>query len=205
MKIELEEFRRHREVLDRISDAGDVADVRSELENLSLEEFHLLRKLDQIDETDWEFLLGALRETEPNLAIVAQSSRKAAKSAFSDIRSDEPFQYSSRILSVSFSPYLDIAGGNQVIRLIFKTAEEPIISDQDLEDSLGIGAAILDAVARSVGMTVEEVGIPPERIEWGDEFENRLALAERAVSTLRRLYDKRSAVKGEPISSPGDA
>ena len=205
MKIELEEFRRHREVLGRISDAGDVADVRSELENLSLEEFHLLRKLDEIGGADWKFLLGVLRETEPNLAIIAESSRKAAISAFNDIRSGEPFQYSSRILSVSFSPYLDIAAGNQVIRLIFKTSEESIISDQDLEDSLGIGVAILDAVARSVGMAVEDVGVPPERIEWGDEFKNRLALAERAVSTLRRLYDKRSPVKGEPISSPGDA
>ena len=205
MKIELEELRRHRGILDRIGDSVDIAGARAEFGKSSREDIHLIQKLAEIDELDWEFLLGVLRETDSDLAIVVQSARKIAKSVFSDIRSGEPFQYSSRILSISFSPYLDLATGNPVIRLIFKTAEESVISDQDLEDSLGIGASVLDAVARSLGMTVEKVGVLPERIEWGDEFENRLALAERATRRLRRLYDKRSLMKGEPTSSPDGA
>lgn len=202
MKIELEELRRHREALGRIGDAVDIRDARAKLGELSQEDIHLIQKLDEIDEVDWELLLGPLRETDSDLAIVVQSARKSAKSALSDIRSDEPFKYSSRIRSISFSTYLDLATGSQVIRLIFKTAGESIVSDQDLEDSLGIGASVLDAVARSVGMTVEKAGIPSERVEWGEEFEDRLALAERAISMLRRLYDKRRSVKGEPTSSP---
>lgn len=205
MKIELEELRRHREILGRIGDAVDMAGARAEFGNLSREDIHLIQKLAEIDELDWELLQEVLKETDLDLAIVVQLARKAAKSVFRDIRSSEPFQYPSRILSISFSPYLDLATGSQVIRLVFKTAEEPIISDQDLEDSLGIGASILDAVARSVGIVVEEFGIPQERIVWGDEFEERLALAERATSRLRRLYDKGSLVKGEPTSSPDDA
>ena len=158
-----------------------------------------------MDGLGWEQLHGALEEADPDLSAVVQSAREAVKSVLEDSESHGPFQFSSRILSISFSPYFDLATGAQINRLIFRTAGEPIIFDQDLEDTLGIGASVLDAAAESVGLMVDEFGIQPERIVWGDDFEARLALAEEATSRLRRLYEKHSRAEDEPIPSPEGA
>ena len=172
----------------------------------SPEDTHLILKLVQMDEDDWEHLLGVLKETDSDMLVVVQSARDAAKSVLGVNEPDAPFRISSRIHAVSFSPYLDLATGDPVNRFVFKTVGgESIVSDQDLEDSLWVGAVILDSVAKSVDMMVEKFGIPPERIVWGDDFEDRLALAEKAASRLRRRFEKRSGVKGKVASSPGDA
>ena len=205
MKIDLDELRRHREVLSRIGGHGDVEDARVELNNSSPGDRRLVLELSQLDEVDWEQLRGTLEEADPDLWTVVQSAREAVKSSLEGSESHGPFQFASRIVSISFAPYFDLGTGAQINRLIFKTAGESFISDQDLEDTLGIGASVLDAAAKSVDLMVEEFGIRPERIVWGDDFEARLALAEEAARRLRRLYAQRIRVEGEPTSSPEDA
>ena len=67
MKIELDELRRHREILDRIGGHGDIEDARIELENLSSGDRRLVLDLSQLDELDWEQLHGTLVEVDSDL------------------------------------------------------------------------------------------------------------------------------------------
>ena len=195
-----EELRRNREVLTRISASNSI-----QLEELSEEDKRFIAKLMRVDEPEWGDLLNALRETDSELSAIAQLARETVKFAFEEAESDEPFRFSSRIQSVSASPYLGIENGVPFIRLIFKTAnEKSIYSDQDLEDALGIGVAVVQSIARTAQSMVEKLGIPPERIEWGDEFGTRLALAEKYTKTLRRLYGQHRRLEGEQTSSPED-
>ena len=191
MNIDLEELRRRRDVIDRVAGASDVAEARSVLGKLADEDAHLISRLAEMDGSDWEELLGTLKHADSELAADVGSTREAVRAVLKDIQSEGPFKFSSRIRSVSYSPYLDLTTFGQVNRLIFKTVGgESIVSDQDLEDSLWIGAAVLDSIAKSVDMMVENAGIPPERIPWGDDFGSRLALAEAATKKLRRLYNE---------------
>ena len=205
MNIDLEELRRRREVIDRVAGTSGVAEARSVLGRLAGEDAHLISGLSGMDGSDWEKLLETLRHADSELATGVGSAREVVRAVLKEIQSEGPFEFSSRIRAVSYSPYLDLATGGQVIRLIFKTVDgESIVSDQDLEDSLWIGAAVLDSIVESVDMMIENTGIPPERIAWGDDFGSRLALAEAATKKLRRLYNEGNRLMVESRSYVDD-
>ena len=202
MKSEIEKFSAHRELLTRISDADSAVDVRRELSELSKEDQRFIFERMMLASSDWEGLLNTLSEEDSELSVIVQSAREAVNSVVEGIESDEPFRFSSQIQAVAASPYLGLGNGVPYIRLIFKTAGgETIHSDQDLEDTLGIGTAVLQSVAESAQSMIQTLGIPPDRIAWGDEFEARLALAEEFTRTLRSLYDQHIRREGETVFS----
>ena len=190
MKNEVEEFSVHRELLTRMSTVNSVQDVRKELSEMQDTDRRFIGKILDLSESRWENLLNTLNESDSELSVVAQSARKALKSALEVVESGVPFRFSSRITGISASPYLGIEDGVPYIRLTFGTANEKIYSDQDLEDTLWIGTAVLETVAESAQSMIQTLQIPPENISWGEEFEARLARAEVHVRTLRSLYSR---------------
>ena len=202
MKTEIEEFSARRELLTRISNAASPLDVRRELRELSKEEQRFIFERMMLDPSDWEDLLNTLSEGDSELSEIVQSAGEAVKSAVEEIESDEPFRFSSNIQAVNASPYLGLGNGVPYIRLIFRTSDgETIYSDQDLEDTLGIGTAVLQSVTESVQSIIRTLEIPPDRIVWGDEFEARLARAEEFTRTLRSLYDQHIRQEEESVFS----
>ena len=190
MKNEIEEFSVHRELLARISTVNSVQDVRKELSEMPDTDKRFIDKIVNFEESHWENFLNTLNESDSELSVVARSAREALKSAVEAAESHEPFRLSSGIKGISASPYLGIGNGVPYIRLKFETADETIYSDQDLEDTLGIGTAVLEVVAESAHSMIQTLKIPPESISWGEEFEARLARAEVHVMTLRSLYSR---------------
>ena len=86
-----------------------------------------------------------------------------------------------------------------------KTADgKSVSSDQDLEDSLWSGASVLRAAAESVHAMVEELGMPPNRIVWGKDFESHVAFAEESTATLRRLYGRQEGAEEDVGSFTDD-
>ena len=206
MKNEIGEFSVHRELLTRISNASSDRDVRRELSELPQEGQRFIDELRTLDESDWASLLRTLRENDSELSVIVRSAREMIKSVVEEPESDELFRLSSGIQAVFASSYLGIGNRVPYVRLIFKTADnETVYSDQDLEDALGIGTAVLQMVAESARSMVENLGIQPDRIVWGDEFEARLARAEEYTSTLRNLYNQHRRQEEDSYLSSKDS
>ena len=205
MKNEIEKFSVHRELLTRISNADSDRDVRRELSELPTEGQRFISELATLDESDWESLLRTLREDDLELSVIVESAGEVIKSFVEAAESDVPFRFSSRIQTVTAAPYLGIADRVPYIRLIFKTSGgETIYSDQDLEDTLGLGTAVLQSVAETAQAMIQTLGIQPERIVWGEEFEARLARAEEYTKTLRSLYEQHRRREEGPFLSSTD-
>ena len=206
MKNKIEEFSVHRGLLTRISNADSDRDVRRELSESPEEGQRFIHELTTFDESDWEGLLRTLREDDLELSVIVKSAKEVIKSFVEAAESDVPFRFSSRIQTVAAAPYLGIRDRVPYIRLIFKTSErETIYSDQDLEDTLGLGTAVLQSVAETAQAMIQTLGIEPERIVWGDEFEARLARAEEYTRMLRSLHDQHRRQEEGPFLSSKDS
>lgn len=206
MKNEVEEFSVHRELLTRISNADSDRDVRRELSESPEESRRFIHELGTLDESEWEDSLRTLQEDDLELSVIVESAREAIKSFVEAAESDVPFRFSSRIQTVAAAPFLGIGDRVPYIRLIFRTSEgETIYSDQDLEDTLGVGMAVLQSAAETAQAMIQALGIQPDRIVWGDEFEARLALAEEYTRLLRSLYDQRRRQEEGPCLSSKDS
>ena len=193
MVIEFELLHQNRELLARIGSTNDVAEVTDALATLSPEQERLVMELANVEDTAWTDLLGAVRKKDVELSAIIRSARQAVQLAKMETETNGPFGFSDRIVGFSASPYLGLQNGMPIIRVTFSFAnKESMVSDQDLEDSLWVGASVLDSVAKSVQLLMEKFEIPRERIAWGDDFEARLALAEASVPTIRRLFGGRS-------------
>ena len=181
MKNEIEEFSVHRELLTRISNVDSDRDVRRELSESPEETQRFIHELTTLDESDWEDLLRALREDDLELSEIAKSAREVIKSFVDAAESDVPFRFSSRIQTVAAAPFLGIVDCVPYIRIIFKTSEgETSYSDQDLEDTLGIGTAVLQSVAETSQAMIQTLGIQPDRIVWGTSLK-RVSRARRSI------------------------
>lgn len=201
----------HRELMVRISNTDSVQDVRKELEALPEGVRDSMYEMLTLADSDWDSLLNTLRESDSDLAEVAQTARETLKSVIEEAKkeenSHEPFRFSSRIQDVSAAPYLGIVNGVSYVRLIFKTGSETVYSDQDLEDTLQIGTAILHMVEKTMLSMAQTLRIPPEHMILGNNFETHLASAEKCTKALRSLYDQHRRTEGqaeEPDSPPKD-
>ena len=206
MKNEIDEFSVHRELLARISSADSDRDVRRELIESPEDSQRIIQKLTTLDESDWKGLFRTLAGNDLELSQIVKSAREVLKSFVEPTESDIPFSFSSRIQSVAAAPFLGIGDRVPYIRLIFKTSEgETTYSDQDLEDTLGLGTAVLQSVADTTQAMIQTLGIQPDRIVWGEEFESRLARAEEYTRLLRSLYDQHRRQEEDPFFSSKDS
>lgn len=193
MNIDFKTLYQHRQLLTRIAEAGSSEDMLSEFQSSSDEERNIVETLLNSDETAWSELLDELKAANTEFASIAETVRASLLSFIpSQVSQEGPFAFSSRIQQVFFAPYLGLASRGAIIRLYLKTFDDKtLVSDQDLEDTLGVGAVIVESVADTVNSMIDRLGVSPDLVSWGSEFEKRLLRAEQAVQTLRKHYAQR--------------
>lgn len=194
MVIELEKLLENRDLLATVGSANGVTEAKGAWTALSAEHKRLLSELKNLEEADWVELLSAARGIDVELCAIMQAAKQAIRLVDVDVDEDEPFKFSSRIVALTASPYLGLRSRTPIIRIVFTSqGNESFISDQDLEDSLWVGASVIECVAESIQFMVEEFGISPEHISLGIKFGAHLESAEKATTTIRKLLDEGNA------------
>ena len=199
MNIDFNTLYQHRQLLTRIAEASSSEDLQDQLHSLSEEQRNIVENLLNSDEMAWREFLSELKSADTEFASTAETARTLLLSSMSSSVSQEsPFASSSRIQQVFFAPYLGLASQNAIIRLYLKTFDnKTLVSDQDLEDTLGVGAVIVESVADTVNSMIGRLGVSPDVVSWGSEFESRLLRAEQAVQALRKHYEQRQTPSGD--------
>ena len=191
MTIDVEVLEQNRELFVRIALLDDARMLRRELQLLPNEDKALIEELDGIDTGDWRKLITQLKTVDREFAVIVEAAQRARLKLLSGEPESDPFDFSSVITGVSASPYLGLGSGATYMRLTLTTADNrSFVSDQDLEDTVAVGAAILQAAASSVEAMTSKFGIAPEKILWGNNFGRRLAEAEESIRKLRQYYTK---------------
>ena len=206
-ELDLNRLHEQREELAHIASVSSAAELSAELRKLSQGVQRSIVQIVEADDSNWNEFVTSLQSSDRDLAVVAGTIREKIRATMDSVGSEDPFDLSSRVLGLMASPYFGLESGGAIIRFALKTGDgRSLVSDQDLEDSLWLGATVLDSVARATHLMLERYQISADRLIWGEEFESRLGLAEEAVRMLRRLYDQRhESGKEEEGSAKCDA
>ena len=164
----------------------DIADVVAAVEarddsNVSQEGRLLLAELTALDDAAWDSLLegpidGELRDQIGFLRRkIAQAKECLPAGAFSQIR------------QVGHTASFDVSQRSLAIRLRFDAGDQSLVSSQDPEDTLWIGAAVLKVVSEVMQAMEGTLGPEAQRGCIGMHFEDNLKSAENAVAEIRRL------------------
>ena len=170
----------------------DIADVVAAVEagddsNVSREGHRLLAKLTALDDAAWDSLLespvdGELRDQLDFLRRwIAQAKEYLPAGAFSQIR------------QVGHTASFDVSQRSLTIRLRFEAGDQSLVSSQDPEDTLWIGAAVLKVVSEVMQAMEGTLGHEAQRGCIGAHFEDNLKSAEDAVAEIRQIL---TAVRG---------
>lgn len=165
----------------------DIADVVAAVEagddsNVSREGRLLLEELTAFDDAAWDSLLespvdGELRDQLGFLRRkIAQAKESLPAGAFSQIRQ-----------VVGHTASFDVFQRSLMIRLRFQTGDQSLVSSQDPEDTLWIGAAVLKVVSEVMQAMEGTLGPEAQRGCIGAHFEDNLKSAEDAVAEIRQL------------------
>ena len=177
----------------------DVADVAASVKagddrNISQKGRLLLAELTALDDAAWDSLLespvdGELRDQLGFLRRrIAQAKEFFPAGAFSQIR------------QLSHTASFDVSQRSLTIRLRFEAGDQSLVSSQDPEDTLWIGAAVLKVVSEVMRAMEGTLGHEAQRGCIGAHFEDNLKSAEDAVAEIRQLL---TAVRG--ADTPDDA
>ena len=162
----------------------DIADVVAAVEggddsNVSQEGHRLLRELMALDDAAWESLLASMEDGElrDQLGLLRRRKEALPSGTFSQIR------------QVGHAASFDVSRRSLTIRLHFETWEDQSLdSNQDLEDTLWIGAAVVTVVSEVMQAVEGTLGPQAQRGCIGDHFEDNLKRAEDAVAEIRRIF-----------------
>ena len=171
---------------------NDIAGVVAAFEavddsNVSREGRRLLAELTALDDAAWDSLLespvdGELRDHLDFLRRkIAQAKESLPAGAFSQIR------------QVGHTASFDISQRSLTIRLRFQAGDQSLVSSQDPEDTLWIGAAVLKVVLGVMREMEGTLGPEAQRGCIGAHFEDNLKSAEDAVAEIRQIL---TAVRG---------
>ena len=170
----------------------DIADVVAAVEagddsSVSREGRLLFEELTVLDDVAWDSLLespvdGELRDHLGFLRRkIAQAKESLPAGAFSQIR------------QVGHTASFDISQRSLTIRLRFQAGDQSLVSSQDPEDTLWIGAAVLKVVSGVMREMEGTLGPEAQRGCIGAHFEDNLKSAEDAVAEIRQFL---TAVRG---------
>lgn len=170
----------------------DIADVVAAVEagddsNVSREGRLLFEELTVLDDVAWDSLLespvdGELRDHLGFLRRkIAQAKESLPAGAFSQIR------------QVGHTASFDVSQRSLTIRLRFQAGDQSLVSSQDPEDTLWIGAAVLKVVSGVMREMEGTLGPEAQRGCIGAHFEDNLKSAEDAVVEIRQFL---TAVRG---------
>lgn len=154
----------------------DIADLARAIEtrdiaNVSPDARQLLDELADLDSADWKYLLAKLDDVE--LQQQLGSVRRLL---------------GTQIRSVGHTVSFDLAGRSLKIRLNLKAGEKSLESNQDLEDTLWIGAAVVEVVSDAMRTMEQALQIGAQQSCVGMEFETNLKKVEDALQEVRRIY-----------------
>lgn len=181
----------------------DIADVVAAVEagdasKVSQEGHRLLGELMALDGAAWEPLLASMEDGElrDQLGSLRRWKEALPADAFSQIR-----QVGHQIRKVGHAASFDVSRRSLTIRLLFETSgDQSLGSNQDLEDTLWIGGAVVTVVSEVMQAVEGTLGPQAQRGCIGDHFEDNLKRAEDAVAKIRRIF---TAVRGS--DAPDDS
>ena len=75
------------------------------------------------------------------------------------------------------------------IRLTFTAGDETLHTVQDLEDTLWIGGAVVQALTQTMQSMTDAFSLPIQRACIGSNFEGNLERAEAAIAEVRKIYE----------------
>ena len=155
-------------------ETGDDSDVSQEGRDL-------VEQLASLDDVQWDRLRSDLEDDDLRNALdVLRRQASDAKELSADVFS--PIRQIGHHLSLDFgSPSL-------VVRLRFHGETSSFESRQDLEDTLWIGAVVVEIVRRTIRKMDDVLSPEAKSACIGDNFEERLKQAEDAVGEIRRMF-----------------
>ena len=165
----------------------DIADIIVAIKagndsNLSQESRLLFRDLMGLDDTSWDPLLASLADSE--LRDQLRSLRQYAVK----LKATLPDGAFSQIRHVGHMPFFDVSRRSLMIRLHLDQGNQSLVSSQDIEDTLWIGAAVLVTVSDAM-QGMESTLVPDVRRDCiGEHFENNLKTAEDAIKKIKRIF-----------------
>ena len=201
--IEIQRIANVRDDLIRIGNTVDPQDTIRVLAEITGPTLTLIEQIKDLDHSEWEILRGNIARVDSTLLEVVTSVRNTLEKVSVHISLSEPFRFSTRVVQVQGGSFLHLDSGTPIIRLLFKTASGKIIvSDQDFEDTLAVGAGILELVAGSGKSISEKLGGSLQNVVLGDDLAERLDMIENATRDIRRLHELKRGV--EDATDSGD-
>ena len=176
----------------------EVADIAAALEtrdlsNVSPEGDRLVGEMMALDDAEWDSLLTGLEDDDlrSHLDFVRQNIAEAREN-FPDAL--------SRIQKIGHTASFDVSQRSLTILLRFTSRKQSLVSRQDLEDTLWIGAAVVRVVSEAMREMAGTLGIEAQRGCIGTNFEDNLKRAEDALEEIKRLH---AAMRGGGPSDDG--
>ena len=189
-----------RDILEKIGAAPNQKSAHRivrELPRVKRRLLHYLQLTFEITD-DWENEMLQLRETDAEAATLLDDALTALQ------KNVEVFDFSSRIVNIAYGRYYAGQDRDPVIRLIFRTMRNTLISDQDLEDTLRISNAVMAAVVDMMESIVRDQAAP-ESVELGADFPNLARDAVKLTDELSRFYEDYQRATHESLGSDDDS
>ena len=166
---------------------GDVVDVVRAIEsknatNVSREAHRLFDELVSLDDAAWDSLLASLDDVE------LREQLGSIRRSLGDLKNKLPMDPLSQIRTVGHMTSFDFSRRSLAIHLSFKAGDKSLASNQDLEDTLWIGAAVVEVVSEAMLAMEGTLRLDAQRSCIGAAFEKNLKKAEDAVREARRIY-----------------
>lgn len=141
----------------------------------------LAEELWLLDDSAWEPLLASLEGDELH-GVLTQLRRKFAEAR------ERRDRFFSPIERFGHGAFFDFAGGGLVVELRFvKSDGESLEVRHDLEDTLRIGASVIDSVAH-VMRTMDALSADTKRRCIGQAFQENLKRAAEGVEEIERMF-----------------
>ena len=146
-----------------------------------------------LDDAEWDSLLAGLKDDD------LHSDLDFLRRNIAETRENFPDAF-SHIRQVGHTVSFDVSQRFLTIALRFTSREQSLVSRQDLEDTLWIGAAVVQVVSEVMREMAGTLGIKAQRGCIGMNFEDNLKRAEDALEEIKRLH---AAMRGGGPSDDG--
>ena len=174
----------------------DISDVVKAIESkdktkVSEEVHRLLDELTSLDDAAWDSLLASLDDD-----VELHEQLGSIRRNLGGMKNRLPMDALSQIRTVGHMTSFDFSRRSLAIHLSFKAGDKSLASNQDLEDTLWIGAAVVQVVSEAMLTMEGTLRLDAQRKCIGNVFEENLKKAEDAVREVRRIYTAISDADG---------
>ncbi len=166
----------------------DIADVLASIEQgedtgVSQAGQRLAEELLELEDSAWGPLLASLEDDEELHGVLTR-----LRTEFSEIRERRDWLYSP-IREIGHRAFFDFTSGELVVEMRFvKDEGESLEFRQDLEDTLLIGASVIESVAH-VMRNMDVLSVNAKRQCIGQDFERNLKRATKGVEEIEEIFN----------------